>query len=81
MVQYKRTSSTNQGLILLQGRYLGWTSRLLHKGLYMTTTRCETCVGRRTIIGLGGLVKECPTCKGVGHVKVEEKQQDRRDKR
>jgi len=46
----------------------------------MTTTRCETCVGRRTIIGLGGLVKECPGCKGVGHVKVAEsvEQKDKR---
>lgn len=47
----------------------------------MTTTRCDTCVGRRTIIGLGGLVKECPTCKGVGHVKIEEKPQHNKDRR
>ena len=44
----------------------------------MTTTRCETCVGRRTIVGLGGLVKECPACKGVGHVKVEPQSNDKK---
>ena len=37
----------------------------------MTTTRCETCAGKKTIIGLGMISKQCPDCKGVGHVKVE----------
>ena len=46
----------------------------------MTTTRCETCVGKKTILGLGGLVKSCPKCNGVGHVKIEDnvKHKDRR---
>ena len=32
--------------------------------------RCETCMGKKTIIGLGCLIKDCPSCKGVGHIKV-----------
>ena len=47
----------------------------------MTTKRCETCVGRRTIVGLGGLIKECPACKGVGHVKVDEPVTESKDKK
>jgi len=37
----------------------------------MTTERCGNCRGRRVIIGLGCIEKDCPNCKGVGHVKVD----------
>jgi transposase len=37
----------------------------------MTTQRCDCCIGKKTILGLGALIKECPKCKGVGHVKVD----------
>lgn len=47
----------------------------------MTTTRCETCVGKKTILALGGLVKECPNCKGIGHVKVEEELKQSKEKK
>ena len=43
----------------------------IQTGETMTTTRCETCVGKKTIVGLGMISKQCPDCKGVGHVKVE----------
>lgn len=38
----------------------------------MITERCDTCYGKKTIMALGALIKECPKCKGVGHVKIEE---------
>jgi DnaJ-class molecular chaperone len=41
-------------------------------GGLMLTTRCECCAGKKTIIGLGCLIKDCPACKGVGHIKVSE---------
>jgi DnaJ-class molecular chaperone len=44
----------------------------------MTTTRCETCQGKKTIIGLGMISKQCPDCKGVGHVKVDDSKEKRK---
>jgi hypothetical protein len=38
--------------------------------------RCPTCHGKRTLMGMGGMVKNCHHCKGVGHIKVEEKEPD-----
>lgn len=35
-------------------------------------TRCNTCRGTKKVTGLGGMVKECATCKGVGFVKIDE---------
>jgi hypothetical protein len=32
--------------------------------------RCPCCIGKKTIIGLGAMIKDCPNCKGVGHIKV-----------
>ncbi len=32
--------------------------------------RCTHCDGRKKIMGMGGLQKDCPTCMGVGHVIV-----------
>ncbi len=37
----------------------------------MALTRCECCDGRRTIVGLGGMKRDCDNCHGVGHVKVD----------
>lgn len=33
-------------------------------------TRCSSCQGKKTIIGLGAMIKDCPKCDGVGHIKV-----------
>jgi hypothetical protein len=30
------------------------------------------CAGKKTIVGLGSMIKECPSCHGVGHVKIDE---------
>lgn len=38
----------------------------------MTLSRCDCCMGRRKITGLGGMERECDNCKGVGFVKVAE---------
>lgn len=35
-------------------------------------TRCPCCVGKKTLMGLGCIVKKCPECKGIGHIKVDE---------
>lgn len=29
-------------------------------------TKCATCVGRRSITGMGGITKKCPDCNGIG---------------
>lgn len=34
----------------------------------MSFVRCLLCNGKKTIVGLGMLEKECPTCYGVGYV-------------
>lgn len=33
-------------------------------------TRCDKCLGKKTLIGLGGLIKDCPKCEGIGHLKI-----------
>ena len=33
-------------------------------------TRCTSCLGKKTIVGLGGIMKDCPVCDGIGHVTV-----------
>ena len=30
--------------------------------------RCESCCGRKNIMGLGGMMQKCEVCHGVGHV-------------
>ena len=35
--------------------------------------RCYSCMGKKTIIGLGALIKDCPVCDGVGYVTIEDK--------
>lgn len=37
----------------------------------MVVTRCPNCVGRKTLIAPGGMLKDCPNCKGVGYVRAE----------
>lgn len=36
----------------------------------MALNRCDCCEGRRTIVGLGGMRRDCGNCKGVGYVKA-----------
>lgn len=33
-------------------------------------TRCDNCLGKKVVMGLGQLLKDCPSCKGVGHIKT-----------
>lgn len=28
--------------------------------------KCETCLGRRSVTGMGGITKKCPDCNGIG---------------
>ena len=32
--------------------------------------RCEKCNGRKDILGLGGMIKKCDACHGVGSVEA-----------
>ena len=32
------------------------------------TMKCYSCHGTKKLLSLGNIVKECPTCKGVGYV-------------
>lgn len=34
-------------------------------------TRCTSCLGKKTIVGLGMIIKDCPNCDGIGHIKIE----------
>lgn len=34
----------------------------------MSFVRCATCNGKKSVMGLGMLEKECPTCYGVGYI-------------
>lgn len=36
----------------------------------LSVTRCTCCSGRKTVLGLGGLLKPCRECRGVGYVTV-----------
>lgn len=38
----------------------------------MAVMRCQGCSGRKTVIGLGSILKKCPSCNGVGYVTVVE---------
>lgn len=33
-------------------------------------SRCPKCVGKKKMTYLGGVVKDCDACKGVGHINV-----------
>ncbi len=32
---------------------------------------CPKCKRKKVIMGMGAMLKTCPECKGVGHVKVD----------
>lgn len=34
-------------------------------------SRCTSCHGRKRIVGLGNIEKECPVCKGIGWVTLD----------
>jgi len=34
----------------------------------MAYDRCPCCNGKKTVVALGGMIKECKECNGVGHV-------------
>lgn len=35
-------------------------------------SRCLVCNGRKTVMSLGGMRKECDECHGIGHVSISE---------
>lgn len=37
------------------------------------TQRCSECSGKKKVMGLGLLIKDCPTCEGIGWVKKDVK--------
>jgi len=34
-------------------------------------SRCDHCHGKKRMIGLGNMERDCAYCKGVGYVKIE----------
>lgn len=38
----------------------------------MAVERCHGCHGRKTHIGLGGMERDCLTCRGIGFVTAVE---------
>jgi len=34
----------------------------------MILLRCEKCLGRKTLQGLGGMIEKCTGCKGIGYI-------------
>lgn len=42
--------------------------------------RCECCVGKKTIIGLGGIIKKCPECKGIGFIDAKKDDEKKKEK-
>ena len=37
----------------------------------MSSKRCELCNGKKKIIGLGMIEKDCDECNGVGYVQIK----------
>lgn len=35
---------------------------------------CESCKTRKKIIGLGNMLIDCPSCKGIGWIEIPEKE-------
>jgi hypothetical protein len=35
-------------------------------------SRCDVCEGRKKCRGIGGVMKECVKCKGIGFIKLDE---------
>ncbi|MGL6123767.1 MAG: hypothetical protein ACRC1W_12285 [Shewanella sp.] len=44
----------------------------LSKAVVNDFKRCECCGGKKNMLALGGLIKKCLVCKGVGHVSIKE---------
>lgn len=38
----------------------------------MACNRCDACMGRGKLVGLGSMQKECQACAGVGYIAVVE---------
>lgn len=34
--------------------------------------KCNNCNGKKKVLGLGGIVKNCSECQGVGYTKAKE---------
>lgn len=34
--------------------------------------RCDACMGKKKILGLGSIMKDCPECRGIGWIDVPE---------
>lgn len=32
--------------------------------------RCEACLGKKKMMGLGSMMKDCMVCRGVGYIKA-----------
>lgn len=43
----------------------------------MAFDKCETCRGRKEIMGIGGMKKKCHVCSGVGYVSINEKEEEK----
>lgn len=41
--------------------------------MHMTTliNRCRACSGKKKLLGLGGMMKDCIACKGIGYVETQ----------
>lgn len=33
--------------------------------------QCHACKGYKTFLGMGGITKDCPTCKGIGFITID----------
>ena len=40
----------------------------------MATVKCYSCRGSKKLLSLGNIVKDCPTCSGVGYLKSDDSQ-------
>ena len=44
-------------------------------------SRCSVCEGRKKCRGMGGVMKECVKCNGVGFIKLDELVKEDKPKR
>lgn len=48
----------------------------------MTLIRCVVCEGRKRLMGIGGMIKECYACEGIGYIRdISMNENDRRSKK
>lgn len=38
----------------------------------MATVKCYSCRGTKKLLGMGGMIKDCTTCQGIGYIKSDE---------